>query len=414
MENRPDAGTASGIRVSVSVTVVGLGGPGTVVGMTHREPHLPTEGNVAWAATMSGNSRSDGLVVPHGGSGVGVGEVRHAPREAREELQRVTLSGGATFASGAGNRALEEEPDPLRTCFERDRDRIIGSKSFRRLAGKTQVMIFPGDHVRTRLTHAMEVAQVAVAIAAGAGLNRDLAEAIGLGHDCGHGPGGHASEDAFSVFLPEGFHHAVWGADVALAPLNLCVETLDGIRNHSWSRPTPATPEGVAVAFADRIAYCTHDFEDAVAAGIVSQEDLPGEVVAVLGPDRRTQVATLVGDVVATVKSSGVMAMSGPVAAALATFRRFNNERIYLRPASMEQAASLIPMLQALVEFFTDRPNLVPDVVAAPSGSDEASRAAVSFVAGMTDRYACRQAVVYLGWHRSQLPRGVDLGWLEH
>ena len=129
----------------------------------------------------------------------------------------------------------------------------------------------PSDHQRTRLTHALEVAQVATSIARGIGANVALADAIALGHDCGHGPGGHASEDAFDAFIPDGYDHGPWGADVVLAPLNLCAETLDGIRNHSWSRPAPATVEGEIVSWADRIAYCAHDLEDAVHAGIVDR-----------------------------------------------------------------------------------------------------------------------------------------------
>ena len=132
--------------------------------------------------------------------------------------------------------------------------------------------MFPDDHQRTRLTHALEVAQVATSVARALGLNVALTEAIALGHDCGHGPGGHASEDALSPYVAEGYDHARWGADVTLRPLNLCAETLDGIRNHSWSRPAPATPEGEVVSWADRIAYVCHDFEDAVAAGIVAAD----------------------------------------------------------------------------------------------------------------------------------------------
>ena len=144
----------------------------------------------------------------------------------------------------AGNRARAEEPDAERTCFERDRDRIVHSTAFRRLAGKTQVVVYPSDHQRTRLTHALEVAQVATSIARGIGANVALVDAIALGHDCGHGPGGHASEDAFDAFITEGYDHGPWGADVVLAPLNLCAETLDGIRNHSWSRPAPGDRRG--------------------------------------------------------------------------------------------------------------------------------------------------------------------------
>ena len=157
---------------------------------------------------------------------------------------------------------------------------------------------FPSDHQRTRLTHAIEVAQVATSIARDVGVNATLAEAIALGHDCGHGPGGHASEDAFDVFIPEGYDHGPWGADVVLQSLNLCAETLDGIRNHSWSRPSPLTVEGHIVSWADRIAYCAHDLEDAIHAGIVAVDDLPDEIVEVCGRTRREQLNTFVRAVV--------------------------------------------------------------------------------------------------------------------
>jgi dGTPase len=212
---------------------------------------MSTERSLAWAATMTGSPEAGGVVHAHAG-GAPVAVAPTAPdalldREAREELEDGLLAPGATRGYGAGQRARAEEPDPERTCFERDRDRVLHSSAFRRLAGKTQVFVFPADHQRTRLTHALEVAQVATSVARATGLNVALTEAIALGHDCGHGPGGHASEDAFAPFLPEGYDHAVWGADVTLAPLNLCLETLDGIRNHSWSRPAPATPEAAVV-----------------------------------------------------------------------------------------------------------------------------------------------------------------------
>ncbi len=228
----------------------------------------------AWAETMAGQRDGD-LVRAHAGSRaeVGAGPVVH--RVLREERERELLRPGATLAVGAGHRAVPESPDPERTCFERDRDRIVHSAAFRRLAGKTQVVVHPTDHERTRLTHALEVAQVATSIARGVGVNVTLADAIALGHDCGHGPGGHASEDAFDAFLDEGYDHGPWGADVVLAGQNLCAETLDGIRNHSWSRPAPGTVEGEIVSWADRIAYCAHDLEDAVHAGIVDLADLP-------------------------------------------------------------------------------------------------------------------------------------------
>ena len=157
-----------------------------------------------------------GLVRAHAGSRRDVGPGPVVGRELREERERQLLRPGATLADGAGNRAEPEEPDDERTCFERDRDRIVHSTAFRRLAGKTQVVVYPSDHQRTRLTHALEVAQVATSIARAAGVNVTLADAIALGHDCGHGPGGHASEDAFDAFIPEGYEHGPWGADVVL------------------------------------------------------------------------------------------------------------------------------------------------------------------------------------------------------
>ncbi len=194
---------------------------------------------IAWAETMSGH-RGTGVVRAHSEPGARIAPGRPVLREQREQREAEQLAPGATLASGAGDRLISEQPDPERTCFERDRDRIVHSTAFRRLAGKTQVVVFPTDHQRTRLTHALEVSQVATSLARGIGANVALAEAIALGHDCGHGPGGHASEDAFDAFLPEGYDHGPWGADVVLTRLNLCSQTLDGIRNHSWSRPVGA------------------------------------------------------------------------------------------------------------------------------------------------------------------------------
>ena len=240
-----------------------------------------------WAATMAGHARGN-IAFAHADSWAGSGSTSLVPRDKREEVESAGLALLATRAAGAGDRAIEEQPDPWRTCFERDRDRILHASAFRRLAGKTQVFVFPDDHQRTRLTHALEVAQVATSVARALGLNTALTEAIAVGHDCGHGPGGHASEDALSPYVPGGYDHAVWGADVTLTPLNLCAETLDGIRNHSWSRPAPLTPEGEVVSWADRIAYVCHDFEDAVAARIVSPAALP-EIVRNLCGERRSQ-----------------------------------------------------------------------------------------------------------------------------
>ncbi len=379
---------------------------------------LRTDRDRTWAATMSGH-RTDAPEAQeqpavrhaHPGGGPALGPVRTASREQREEREDALLTAGATRARGAGRRAREEAPDPRRTCFERDRDRILHGTAFRRLAGKTQVFVFPDDHQRTRLTHALEVAQVAVAIARRIGVNESLTEAIALGHDCGHGPGGHASEDAFTPYVDGGYDHAVWGADVVLEPLNLCEETLDGIRNHSWSRPVPATPEGEVVSWADRIAYVCHDFEDAAHVGITSPELLPPVVRERCGVRRSQQLGAFIDGVVAATSATGGVSMTEPLADALAEFRRFDYEHIYMRPASLEQSRSVIRVLRALVEHYADRPNAIPRPAAADGalapGGDAALREAVTYVGGMTDRYAFALARTQLGWRREDLPVGV-------
>lgn len=362
-----------------------------------------------WASTMAGHA-AEAIVVAHRDSAARIETPGLLDREEREAREREFLRPGATLASGAGNRARPEEPDTERTCFERDRDRIIHSAAFRRLAGKTQVVVYPTDHQRTRLTHALEVAQVATSIARGAGVNVTLADAIALGHDCGHGPGGHASEDAFDAFIPEGYDHGPWGADVVLTPLNLCAETLDGIRNHSWSRPAPATVEGEIVSWADRIAYCAHDLEDAIHVGILSADDLPDEIADVCGRTRRDQIRTFVRSIITTVTEHGEVGMGAEEARALAGLRAFNYERIYTRPESVAQARAVVAVLRPLVEYYARRPDEIGEPCRADPGSDEAVRAAVAWVAGMTDRYAFDTAVRVLDYPTTELPKGIDRG----
>ena len=364
------------------------------------------------------------------GSRIAHAEVRFADggdsprsRTEREELEAAALPAHATRSAGAGNRAAAEDPDPFRLCFERDLDRIHHSRPFRRLAGKCQVFIAPDDdHIRTRLTHAIEVGQVAVSIARPLRLNVSLVEAAAIGHDCGHGPGGHASEDALSPYLDGGFDHAPWGANVTLQPLNLCAETLDGIRNHSWSLPAPQTPEGEVVSWADRIAYVCHDFEDAVAAGIVTADMLPAVVAERCGRDRSGQLGTFVRAMVSATTATGRIGMEPDIAEALAEFRRFNYEYVYLRPASQRQGAAVVSLLRALVEHYADRPHAIPHptIEAAlgdradyvDAGGPEALRAAVAYVAGMTDRFACQQGVAQLSWDPAKLPQGIGVSGL--
>lgn len=357
-----------------------------------------------WAETMRGHG--DAVIRAHAATGPAVSAREPRMREQREALERALLVPEATFSDGAGHRDREEEPDEFRTCFERDRDRIVHSAAFRRLAGKTQVVVYPTDHQRTRLTHAIEVAQVAVAMARGLGVNVTLADAIALGHDCGHGPGGHASEDAFDEFITGGYDHGPWGADVVLRGLNLCHETLDGIRNHSWSRPVPFTVEGEIVSWADRIAYCAHDLEDAIHAGIVTVDDVPPIVREVAGTRRSQQLATFITAVIDTTSRSGAVGMDAVTAEALAELRRFNYERIYTRPESVAQSLTVVAVLRDLVNLYIEQPHLMPEEYR----SEDLVRSAVTYVGGMTDRFAFDQAKNLLGWNPKKLPKGIGRG----
>lgn len=360
---------------------------------------------------MQGNA-TESAVHAHGDTHARILSTGAVRRAAREAMERETLAGGAALAIGAGQRAIPEEPDEFRTCFERDRDRIVHSTAFRRLAGKTQVVVYPRDHQRTRLTHALEVAQVAVAIARGTGANSALADAIALGHDCGHGPGGHASETAFDPYIPGGFCHGPWGADVVLTPLNLCAETLDGIRNHSWSQPAPSTIEGEIVSWADRIAYCAHDLEDALRAGIVTAGEVPEAVVRIAGRRRSQQLRVFIGAVIDSTVAEGFAGMDAEPAAALAELRQFNYERIYMRPESVAQADAVIAVLRALTDFYIANPGAVPvmdEPEEAGDSPDDVHRA-VAYVAGMTDRFAFEQAEALLGYDLSQIPPGIGRG----
>lgn len=366
-------------------------------------------------AIASRGEAAENVVTPHKNSRTivsGPGEIS-LTREEREELEEATLAPGATRSAGAGTRAIQEEPDELRTCFERDLDRIKYSKPWRRLAGKCQVFVAPDDeHLRNRMTHAIEVAQVATSIARAVGLNVTLCEAIALGHDCGHGPGGHASEDAFEPYIDGGYDHARWGADVVLADMNLTVEVLDGIRQHSWRLAAPMTPEGEVVSLADRIAYVCHDADDAARAGIITTTSLPGDVIEFCGVKQSSQVRAFINDAVSTIRATGRVGLSPDMASVLDSFRKFNYDKIYLRPASNQQAERVIKMLRSLVEHYADKPGLIPDVIDGTrqfpdAGSKEALFEAVRYVSGMTDRYAISQAVTLLRYPVELLPRGV-------
>lgn len=331
----------------------------------------------------------------------------------REDETNSLLAPGATFSKGAGNRLIEEEPDLYRTCFERDLDRIKHSEAFRRLSGKCQVFLAPQDDMlRNRLTHAQEVAQVALSVAKATRLNSVLTEAIAIGHDCGHGPAGHASEDAFTPFLPVGYDHAVWGADVTLKPLNLTLEVSDGIRNHSWRRPAPMTPEGEVVSWADRIAYVCHDFDDAVRAGVITPELLPDIIKDTAGFKQSTQLRFFINEMVSNIEKTGFVGMSETASVVLDEFRKFNYEKIYFRPASQVQSQKAIKLLTGLVQYYCDAPGKLPRVIDGKahmplSDSPEAAVMAVEYISGMTDRYALRLGVNLLNWSSNDLFLGV-------
>ena len=362
----------------------------------------------AWAATMAGWEDGTGLVHAHSSAGAAIAAGIDFDRPAREAAQEA-LNPAATRADGGGRRARPEPEDPHRTCFEKDRDRIVHSAAFRRLAGKTQVFIFPRDHQRTRLTHALEVAQVARSIAKRLRLNEELTEAIALGHDCGHGPGGHASEDALAVFMPGGYDHATIGADRVLARLNLCQQTLDGVRNHSWSRPAPGTPEGMVVSWADRIAYCAHDLEDAAGAGIVDTDELPALVREAAGTTRSGQLDFFINAMVSCARETGSVAMRAPDAEVLGALRAFNYERIYLRPESRRQSQQVINVLRLLVEHLSSNPEHARRLIGFEAGISVEDLVAevVIYVGGMTDRYAFDTARELVGLDASAIPEGI-------
>lgn len=308
------------------------------------------------------------------------------------EAEELGLAPAATRAAASRGREREEEPDPLRTAFERDRDRILHSKAFRRLKHKTQVFINPeGDHVVTRLTHTLQVAQIGRALATALGLNETLTEAICLGHDIGHSPFGHTGEDALTPYVPGEWLHSVQSVRVLrrLEPLNLSFEVLDGIRAHSWRiDPPPATPEGWCCRYADRIAYLAHDAQDAVRAGVLAPEELPGPVVEVLGASGREWIARMVTSVVERSARDGRVCMDDEVLAAMNELRDFMFERVYQRPDAAGQGAKAVKVIRDLVDWFAAHPDQVP----AGDGQQGVPpvQVAVDYVAGMTDGFALR------------------------
>ncbi len=324
-------------------------------------------------------------------------------RETLEEVERTTLSPKAALSSQSLGRVRTESPHSFRTAFQRDRDRIIHSKSFRRLKHKTQVFLAPfGDHFRTRLTHTLEVSQIARTIAKALRLNEDLTEAIALGHDLGHTPFGHAGEDTLDVLLPEGFSHSeqslrvVEKLEYVGKGLNLTAEVRDGILRHSKGRGEileddregmPGTLEGQIVRVSDVIAYVNHDIDDALRAGIIKDGDIPSSLVRILGKYHATRIDRLVEDVVQASLSTSLerIAMSGAVMAALVDLREFLFRQVYCSRYAEEEVGKASKILSDLFRYVLEKPD--PYVKAYPKG-DSLERRAADFIAGMTDLYA--------------------------
>jgi dGTPase len=329
-----------------------------------------------------------------------------APRERTEQIERETLSPNATLASASKGRERDEPQDPLRTCFQRDRDRIVHSKAFRRLKHKTQVFLAPeGDHYRVRLTHTLEVSQIGRTVGRALRLNEDLVEAIALGHDLGHTPFGHLGEQALSPFLGRPFRHneqslrIVDHLEYDGQGLNLTWEVRDGIVNHPWSMPQPATLEAQVVRVADRIAYVNHDVDDAVRAGVLGEGSLPAEAVQVLGRTHAERVNTLVTDVVDHSTDLVRIRLSDDVFHALDTMRDFLFERVYLRDEARSEQEKAIALVRTLFAHYLDHPDEVPEEYHRAPG-DLPTRIA-DYIAGMTDRYALRvyeQLFLPQGW----------------
>lgn len=313
-------------------------------------------------------------------------------REEREAMERERLAPGATLSAASKGREEAEEPDPYRTAFERDRDRILHSKAFRRLKHKTQVFINPeGDHVVTRLTHTLQVAQIGRSLAVVLGLNEALVEAICLGHEFGHPPFGHIGEEALSPYVDGDWLHSEQSVRVleVLEPLNVTWEVRDGIRAHTWKiEPGPATPEGMILRYADRIAYLVHDLHDAVRAGILQPEDVPAESVALFGPPGREWIARMIRSVIDESHRRGEIAMEARHLEGMLELRRFMFENVYLRPEARRQAEKVIKVIRDLVDYYLEHPDAMPESYR--QRQEPLVTQVIDVVAGMTDRYALR------------------------
>lgn len=313
--------------------------------------------------------------------------------EQTERIERQILSPHAQLAAESKGRQRPEQPDPLRTCYQRDRDRIVHAKAFRRLKHKTQVFFSPaGDHYRVRLTHTLEVTQVARTIARALRLSEDLAEAIGLGHDLGHTPFGHIGEGVLGRMLGRPFKHSEQSLRIVDfleqdgAGLNLTWEVRDGIRAHTWTQPEPSTLEAQCVRFADRIAYLNHDVDDAIRDGLITIGDVPDGVLDVLGGTHSDRINALVQAVVESSLDTATVTMREPEASAMQTLRDFLFERVYVIPETADARARYERIIEDLFRHYAANPDQMPAEYQ-KIDADPDTRVA-DFVSGMTDRYA--------------------------
>ena len=328
-------------------------------------------------------------------------------REQFMEREKETLSQYAFLTANSKGRDFPCHPCNIRTPFQRDRDRIIHSNSFRRLMYKTQVFLAPtGDHYRTRMTHTLEVAQIARIIARALRLNEDLTEAIALGHDLGHTPFGHSGEDAMREYYSKDFAHYKQSLRVVELlenngkGLNLSHEVRLGILGHTGTY-MPETMEGQVVRHSDRFAYVNHDIDDAIRAGILTGEDIPKEISDVLGTSYSRRINTLVCDMVQVSREAGCICLSPKVEKALLDLRSFMFERVYRNPIAKGEESKAQEMLTRLYEYYIANPQQLPEDFQPQLSFDGMERTVCDYIAGMTDKYAVdkySQIFIPMGW----------------
>lgn len=331
-------------------------------------------------------------------------------KEQLEFQEHRRLNPLAAFADQSKGRPRHEEPreNDVRTCYQRDIDRIVHSKAFRRLMHKTQVFLQPeGDHYRTRMTHTLEVARIASTITRALGLNEDLAEAIAMGHDLGHTPFGHAGEDALSQVLGKPFRHneqSLRVVDVLERDgmgLNLTHEVRNGILCHTGD-PWPSTLEGMVVRRSDQIAYVNHDIDDAIRAGILTNDDIPKSISDVLGHHHSQRINTLVCDAINTSREAGMVTLSPLVDRTLKDLRSFMFERVYRNPIAKGQETKAKDMLKRLYDYYIHHPEALPEDFQPQMSFDGMERTVCDYIAGMTDNYAVdkyTEIFIPMGWH---------------